>query len=55
MVESENTTDIAEKMKYIINEKKYSNDMIEKSRKMIENEYSIACWVKNILKQYGEE
>ena len=26
MVESENTTDIAEKMKYIINEKKYSND-----------------------------
>lgn len=54
MIESENVVGIAEKMKYIINEKQYSKDIIEKSRKIIENKYSIACWVKNMLKQYGE-
>lgn len=54
MVESENVTDIAEKMKCVISKNAYSKDMIEKSRKIIDEEYSIACWVKNMLKQYGE-
>lgn len=54
MVESENVFEIAEKMKSIIDGKIYSNAMIEKSRKIIDEEYSIACWVKNMLKQYGE-
>ena len=54
MVESENITDIAEKMKCVISKNTYSKDMIEKSRKIIDEEYSIACWVKNMLKQYGE-
>ena len=54
MVESENVTDIAEKMKCVISKNTYSKDMIEKSRKIIDEEYSIACWVKNMLKQYGE-
>ena len=50
----QNVTDIAEKMKCVISRNTYSKDMIEKSRKIIDEEYSIACWVKNMLKQYGE-
>lgn len=54
MVESENISSIAEKMKYVINQTKYSIELINKSRKIIDEEYSIDCWVKNILRQYGE-
>lgn len=55
MVKSENIIEIAEKMEYIIKGKPHSNAMIERSRKIIDEEYSIACWVKNMLRQYGEE
>ncbi len=54
MVENENVDDIAKKMKSVINEKKYSNAMFKESREIIDKEYSISCWVKNMLKQYGE-
>lgn len=55
MVKSESIIEIAKKMECIINGKTYSKAMIENSRKIIDEEYSIACWVKNMLKQYGEE
>lgn len=55
MIESENIIQIAEKMQHIIKGGTYSKALVEKSRKIIDEEYSIACWVKNMLKQYGEE
>lgn len=55
MVESENIIQIAEKMEHIVNGKSYSKTLVEKSRNIIDKEYSVACWVKNILRQYGEE
>lgn len=54
MVESENINEIANKMKYVLSKEVYSDGMIKQSRKIIDEEYSINCWVKNILKQYGE-
>lgn len=55
MIKSEDVDDIANKMKYVINEQCYTKDDIEKSREIIDEQYSISCWVKNMLKQYGEE
>lgn len=54
MVASENIVQIAEKMEDVLNGKVYSEEMIEKSRNIIDEEYSISCWVKNMLKQYEE-
>lgn len=54
MIKNENVAEISEKMKNIVVGQIYSKEMFDKSRRIIDEEYSIACWVGNMLKQYGE-
>ena len=54
MVKSENVPEISEKMKDILEHPGCSEEAICVSRTKIDEEYSIACWVKNVQQQYEE-
>lgn len=53
MVKSENISDICSAMENVLQEPECFEEKVHISRKIIEEKYSISCWVKNMLKQYG--
>ena len=54
MVKNEDVNDIYRKMQEIIEKNDFSEEDVLKSREIIDNQYSISCWVKNMVKQYDE-
>ena len=54
MVKSESIDAIAKEMTEIINGRTCSEEDVNISRKIIDEEYSIERWVKNVMEQYGE-
>lgn len=54
MVKSESIDAIAKEMTEIINGRTCSEEDVSISRKIIDEEYSIKRWVKNVMEQYGE-
>lgn len=53
MIASENISEIAEAMIEQLDAPICEMELIAKSRTIIDEEYSIACWVRNIQMQYG--
>lgn len=55
MVKQSNTDSIALAMEKQMKTLKAEADHIQMARKMIEDEYSVLCWVRNIMEEYGVE
>ncbi len=55
MIPNENVEKIAEAMDTLVLHPSISAERVEKSRNIIDKEYSIACWTERILAAYGIE
>ena len=55
MVESENVQSIADGMQRVMEKGQPTQDEVAAARKIIDEQYSIACWTNTILKYYGIE
>lgn len=55
MVKSEDVHSIANAMNEEISRKRINRETVEAARIVIEKNYSVACWVRNMLKWYGVE
>lgn len=53
MVKQSDVDSIAVAMEEQMRASKAEEDIVQTSRKMIEDEYSVMCWVRNIMEEYG--
>ncbi|MCQ2516604.1 MAG: glycosyltransferase family 4 protein [Saccharofermentans sp.] len=54
MVENEDTTSIGKAMEMQLANSSISDYDVQEVRRIIDDNYSISCWVKNIVEQYGK-
>ena len=53
MVETENVQAIADGMAHVMEKGAPTEEEIAMARKIIDEQYSIACWTDNIVRFYG--